>query len=243
MQRESARDLYYSTSHPVLIWSVWLRFTRSEPTPHHVSTTACCPENPIKRSPLSGLLCRMQSWSGCKGGASGIQVIGQVIWSGPDLTGLHSLDLTAHKELSGVNKRVSYTTSLRSTTTGSCIPLSLQEAQTKVYCSYSLTSFTSILIPRRLMKALIWFTLSLTSLPNFALHIHGRYSCHSYCTPSEDTKQCSQTGRPKTKKDNMSHRFSNNYTGFRFKHALTTNLQHLLFDTLMVLCLSISLQG
>ena len=29
----------------------------------------------------------------------------------------------------------------------------------------------------------------------------------------------------------------------RFKHALTTNLQHLLFDTLMVLCLSISLQG
>ena len=44
-------------------------------------------------------------------------------------------------------------------------------------------------------------------------------------------------------KDNMSHRFSNNYTGFRFKHALTTNLQHLLFDTLMVLCLSISLQG
>ena len=34
-----------------------------------------------------------------------------------------------------------------------------------------------------------------------------------------------------------------NNTGFRFKHALTTNLQHLLFDTLMVLCLSISLQG
>ena len=33
-----------------------------------------------------------------------------------------------------------------------------------------------------------------------------------------------------------------NYTGFRFKHALTTNLQRLLFDTLMVLCLSISLQ-
>ena len=47
----------------------------------------------------------------------------------------------------------------------------------------------------------------------------------------------------KNQKDNMSHRFSNNYTGFRFKHALTTNLQHLLFDTLMVLCLSISLQG
>ena len=43
--------------------------------------------------------------------------------------------------------------------------------------------------------------------------------------------------------DSMSHHFSNNYTGFRFKHALTTNLQHLLFDTLMVLCLSISLQG
>ena len=34
----------------------------------------------------------------------------------------------------------------------------------------------------------------------------------------------------------MSHRFSNNYTGSRFKHALTTNFQHLLFDTLMVLC-------
>ena len=47
----------------------------------------------------------------------------------------------------------------------------------------------------------------------------------------------------KNQKDSMSHRFSNNYTGFRFKHALTTNLQHLLFDTLMVLCLSISLQG
>ena len=47
----------------------------------------------------------------------------------------------------------------------------------------------------------------------------------------------------KNHKDNMSHRFSNNYTGFQFKHALTTNLQHLLFDTLMVLCLSISLQG
>ena len=38
----------------------------------------------------------------------------------------------------------------------------------------------------------------------------------------------------KNQKDNMSHRFSNNYTGFRFKYALTTNLQHLLFDTLMV---------
>ena len=47
----------------------------------------------------------------------------------------------------------------------------------------------------------------------------------------------------KNQNDSMSHRFSNNYTGFRFKHALTTNLQHLLFDTLMVLCLSISLQG
>ena len=47
----------------------------------------------------------------------------------------------------------------------------------------------------------------------------------------------------KNQKDNMSHSFSNNYTGFQFKHALTTNLQHLLFDTLMVLCLSISLQG
>ena len=47
----------------------------------------------------------------------------------------------------------------------------------------------------------------------------------------------------KNQKDSMSHRFSNNYTGFRFKHALTTNLQLLLFDTLMVLCLSISLQG
>ena len=45
----------------------------------------------------------------------------------------------------------------------------------------------------------------------------------------------------KNQKDSMSHRFSNNYTGFRFKHALTTNLQHLLFDTLMVLCLSITL--
>ena len=47
----------------------------------------------------------------------------------------------------------------------------------------------------------------------------------------------------KNQKDNMSHRFSNNCTGFRFKHALTTNLQYLLFDTLMVLCLNISLQG
>ena len=33
----------------------------------------------------------------------------------------------------------------------------------------------------------------------------------------------------KNQKDNMSHRFSNNYTGFRFKHALTTNLQTLAF--------------
>ena len=47
----------------------------------------------------------------------------------------------------------------------------------------------------------------------------------------------------KNQKDNMSHRFSNSYIGFRFKHTLTTNLQHLLFDTLMVLCFSISLQG
>ena len=47
----------------------------------------------------------------------------------------------------------------------------------------------------------------------------------------------------KNQKDNMSHRFSNNYTGLQFKHVLTTNLQHLLSDTLMVLCLSISLQG
>ena len=45
----------------------------------------------------------------------------------------------------------------------------------------------------------------------------------------------------KNKKDSMSQHFSNNYTGFRFKHALTTNLQHFIFDTLMVLCLSISL--
>ena len=35
----------------------------------------------------------------------------------------------------------------------------------------------------------------------------------------------------KNQKGNMSHRSSKNYTGFRFKHALTTNLQHLLFDT------------
>ena len=38
--------------------------------------------------------------------------------------------------------------------------------------------------------------------------------------------------------DNMLNRFY--YTGFRFKHVLTTNLQHLLFDTLMDLCLSVS---
>ena len=37
----------------------------------------------------------------------------------------------------------------------------------------------------------------------------------------------------KIQKDNISHRFSNNYTGFRFKHVLTTNLLHLVFDTLM----------
>ena len=51
------------------------------------------------------------------------------------------------------------------------------------------------------------------------------FSCHSHCTPPENTKQCSQN-----QKDEMSNSFSNNNTGFRFKHALTTNLQHLLFD-------------
>ena len=37
--------------------------------------------------------------------------------------------------------------------------------------------------------------------------------------------------KKKKKKDGTSYRFSNNYTGFRLKHILPTNLQHLLLSS------------
>ena len=74
-----------------------------------------------------------------------------------------------------------------------------------------------------------YYNATFASLPAALLHASREYK-----TMQPDLSFKSQKS--------MSHCFPKNYTGFRIKHVLTTNWQHLLFDTLMVLCLSISLQ-